>query len=431
MSFPAFSLQRKLTKAVLSKTATEATHESIMNFPELDIKDYDYHLPEENIAQFPPEQRGGSKILLAHRKPFSVSDFNELKNFIPNNSLLIFNETKVIPARLVFSKTTGARIEIFLLQPDGDADYQLTLASKHTCQWTVLIGNAAKWKNGNLRIDFPLPDGTNSILTASRIAADTVSFEWNNDLIFAEILDLLARVPLPPYIHRDTVDEDRDRYQTVFARNEGSVAAPTAGLHFTESQLQDLDRSGITQVALTLHVGLGTFRPVKGNIADHEMHTEPLFISRQQLKILAENAGKPWVVVGTTTLRALESMYIFAEKNKSGISATHSTFTIHQWDKWHAENSLSRSEAFNNLHQMAEKKGSGLSGNTSLFITKGRPVRTADYLITNFHQPKSTLLMLVDAFSSENWQEAYDFAKTNQLRFLSYGDACLFKNKIL
>lgn len=402
-----------------------------MNFPELDIKDYDYNLPEENIAQFPPEQRGGSKILLSHQKPFSIVGFDELKHFIPNNSLLIFNETKVIPARLIFSKETGARIEIFLLQPDGNSDYQLALASKNSCRWNVLIGNAAKWKNGELSIEFQLADGSKTTLKALRTSTDTVLFEWSADILFSEILDMLARVPLPPYIHRNTTEQDRNRYQTIFARNEGSVAAPTAGLHFTENQLQDLDRSGITQVALTLHVGLGTFRPVKGNIAEHEMHREPFFVTSQQLKILAENTSKPWVVVGTTTLRALESLYVFAEKIKTSQSADSAEFNIDQWDKWRSGNTISRSEAFKVLHQMAEKKESGLKGNTALFITKGKPVQTADYLITNFHQPKSTLLMLVDAFSSENWKEAYDFAKANQMRFLSYGDACLFKNKIL
>ncbi|MPM10001.1 S-adenosylmethionine:tRNA ribosyltransferase-isomerase [bioreactor metagenome] len=400
-----------------------------MNLPELDIKDYDYPLPEENIAQFPSGTRGGSKLLLAHKKPFATVSFSELKNHIPHDSLLIFNETKVIPARLIFTKPTGARIEIFLLQPDENTDYQIALATDKPCVWNVLIGNASKWKEGCLTLGFTLPDGQTGVLSATRIAAEKVRFEWTPEgRVFSEILDILARVPLPPYIHRDTDEKDRDRYQTVFARNDGSVAAPTAGLHFTDEQLQELRKCGIKQVALTLHVGLGTFRPVKESIADHEMHNEPFYVSPEQLKTLAENADKPWIVVGTTTLRALESLYVYAGKIAAETCIASTNFNIQQWDKWHSKNSISRKEAFETLNRMAEKENSSLTGNTSLFITKGKPVRTADFLITNFHQPKSTLLMLVDAFASEDWREAYDFALKNDMRFLSYGDACLFRN---
>lgn len=401
-----------------------------MNLSDLDIKDYDYPLPEEYIAQFPSGIRGGSKLLLAHEKPFSTVNFGELKNHIPHDSLLIFNETKVIPARLIFSKPTGARIEIFLLQPEDNSDYQIALATDKPCIWNVLVGNASKWKEGCLTLCFTLPDGQTGVLSANRIASEKVRFEWTpSGRVFSEILDVLARVPLPPYIHRDTDEKDRDRYQTVFARNDGSVAAPTAGLHFTVDQLAELSNCGIKKVALTLHVGLGTFRPVKESIADHEMHNEPFYVSPEQLKTLAENADKPWVVVGTTTLRALESLYVYAVKIVTGECIPAAHFNIKQWDKWNAENTVPRKEAFETLYRIAEKAKSSLTGNTSLFITKGKPVRTADFLITNFHQPKSTLLMLVDAFASENWHEAYDYALKNNMRFLSYGDACLFKNR--
>jgi len=400
-----------------------------MNLPELDIKEYDYPLPEENIAQFPSGTRGGSKLLLAHEKPFATVNFSELKNHIPHDSLLIFNETKVIPARLIFSKPTGARIEIFLLQPDENTDYQIALATDKPCVWNVLIGNASKWKEGCLTLGFTLPDGQTGVLSATRIASEKVRFEWTpSGRVFSEILDVLARVPLPPYIHRDTDEKDRDRYQTVFARNDGSVAAPTAGLHFTDDQLAELSNFGIKQVALTLHVGLGTFRPVKESISDHEMHNEPFYISPKQLKTLAEHADKPWIVVGTTTLRALESLYVYAGKIAAEECYPVAHFNIKQWDKWNSGNTISKKEAFETLCRMAEKENSSLTGNTSLFITKGKPVRTADFLITNFHQPKSTLLMLVDAFASEDWREAYDFALKNNMRFLSYGDACLFRN---
>jgi len=405
----------------------------IISKPEnLNIQDFNYPLPEENIAQFPAEKRGQSRLLLAHQQPFSISDFSALQNFIPHNSLLIFNETKVIPARLVFAKPTGARIEIFLLQPENGTDYQLSLAETGSSSWQVLIGNASKWKDGDLSISFHSPELGSGELKATRTFADRVRFEWTPAaLTFSEILDHLARVPLPPYIHRDSCNEDRDRYQTVYAKHEGSVAAPTAGLHFTEAQLKEMNDCGIQQVALTLHVGLGTFRPVKGSIHAHEMHNEPFYISQQQLQMLAQNADRPWVVVGTTTLRALESLYLFAEKSSLGKCEATAEFSISQWDKWNGANAMSRKVAFETLLRISEKENSSLHGNTSLFIVDGKPLHTANFLITNFHQPKSTLLMLVDAFASENWKQAYDFAIKNKMRFLSYGDACLFKNKVL
>lgn len=399
-----------------------------MEFPEFDINDYNYFLPDKNIAQFPAKNRGESNILLAHKNPFSIARFNELKHFIPRDSLLIFNETKVIPARLIFYKPSGARIEIFLLNPENNTDFQLALASTVSCSWNVLIGNASKWKNGDLLIKIENSKNSFVTLTASRTGADTVKFKWDSDISFSEILSLVAKIPLPPYIQRENIEEDRIRYQTVFARNEGSVAAPTAGLHFTESQLQELTENRIIKASITLHVGLGTFRPVKGSISEHKMHTEPFYITREQLNILSQNAHKPWVVVGTTTLRALESLYIYAEKIKMGISEPKNSFEIQQWDKRQIKNEMPRNEAFSILMQIANQNQMGLYGQTSLFITKGNAIKTADYLITNFHQPKSTLLMLVDAFASEKWQTAYEYAINNNMRFLSYGDACLFKN---
>ncbi len=401
-----------------------------MQLPDLDIQQYNYSLPDEYIAQHPVSRRGQSKLLLAQETPFSITDFSKLKDYIPENSLLIFNETMVIPARLIFAKATGARIEIFLLHPLDSPDFQTALGATQSSRWQVLIGNASKWKDGALSIDFDLPGQGPGKLVAERISADSVLFSWSPEEIhFSEILDHLARVPLPPYIRRDSAPEDRDRYQTVFARHKGSVAAPTAGLHFTDQQLTELSAAGIKQVALTLHVGLGTFRPVKDSISNHEMHNEPIHISAQQLQTLSENTGRPWVVVGTTTLRALESLYVFAEKTAAGKCNPSFEFAIEQWDKWHSANQMSRRDAFNMLAQLAAKNPQGLSGNTSLCIVKGRPVQSADYLITNFHQPKSTLLMLVDAFASEDWKAAYAYALDHNMRFLSYGDACLFKNK--
>ena len=235
-------------------------------------------------------------------------------------------------------------------------------------------------------------------------------------------------MPLPPYIKREAENEDKNRYQTVFSRNEGSVAAPTAGLHFTQEHLEYLEKNGIKQIALTLHVGIGTFRPVKGDIAKHDMHSEAFVISKNQLENLAKNADKPWVVVGTTTLRALESLYVFAEKNKENKNPIEDKIIVEQWDKLLSNSTMCRKEAFSEILKKSEGKNL-ICGNTSLFILRGKPIKCADFLITNFHQPKSTLLMLVEAFASVNWQSAYKFALENNMRFLSYGDACLFKNK--
>lgn len=403
-----------------------------MKLPDTSVDLYNYLLPEANIAQFPAENRENSRLLLATSEPFNITRFSDIGKHIPNNSLLIFNETRVIPARLVFLKPTGARIEVFLLHPIAPADYQEALSAYGSTEWKVLIGNAAKWKGGDLNIVFCVETGSEIVFTATRTGPETVRFSWHHHISFGSILDHLAQVPLPPYIHRSNNETDRERYQTVFARNEGSVAAPTAGLHFTEKLLHELTASGIQQVALTLHVGLGTFRPVKDSIANHTMHNEPFYISHEQLKMLAGNAARPWTVVGTTSLRALESLYTYGCKLLNKTEAEKAEFEIAQWDKWNSTEpkGVNRQKVFETLLALSEKHGNtGLSGNTSLIILKGKPVRTADYLITNFHQPKSTLLMLVDAFASVNWTEAYQYALSQNMRFLSYGDACLFRNK--
>lgn len=407
-------------------------HHQLVKLPNTSIDQYNYHLPDENIAQFPTEKREDSRLLLAKSEAFDTTLFSEIGKHIPHNSLLIFNETRVIPARLVFFKSTGARIEVFLLHPIEPADYQQALAAFGTTEWKVLIGNAAKWKEGDLSIVFCAETGSEIVFTATRTGSETVRFSWHHHISFGTVLDHLAQVPLPPYIHRSNNQNDRERYQTVFARNAGSVAAPTAGLHFTEKLLHQLSTSGIQQVALTLHVGLGTFRPVKDSIANHTMHNEPFYISHEQLKMLAENASRPWTVVGTTSLRALESLYVYGCKLLNKTETRKAEFEIEQWDKWngHEPEGANRQTVFESLLALSEKHGSaGLSGNTSLIILKGKPVRTADYLITNFHQPKSTLLLLVDAFASTNWAEAYQYALNQNMRFLSYGDACLFLNK--
>lgn len=400
-----------------------------MDFNLPDINEYDYSLEENNIAFFPTKNRGESKLLLAHSEPFSITQFDQLIKHIPKNSVLIFNETKVIPARILFAKTTGAIIEILLINPKDNKDFPSALNEKGQSEWDVIIGNASKWKSGPLIINFQLNEQESGKLIANRTAENSVKFEWLPEkLRFYDIIEKLAKMPLPPYIKREAESEDKNRYQTVFSRNEGSVAAPTAGLHFTQEHLEYLEKNGIKQIALTLHVGIGTFRPVKGDIAKHDMHSEAFVISKNQLENLAENADKPWVVVGTTTLRALESLYVFAEKNKENKNPIEDKIIVEQWDKLLSNSTMCRKEAFSEILKKSEGKNL-ICGNTSLFILRGKPIKCADFLITNFHQPKSTLLMLVEAFASVNWQSAYKFALENNMRFLSYGDACLFKNK--
>ncbi len=402
-----------------------------MRLPEFSSDHYQYLLPEEQIAQQPAASRGASDLLIATDKPFSSIPFAHLPQYIQESSVLLFNDTRVIPARLIFSKSTGAQIEIFLLRPSAEMSYEYAMAATGKCKWKVLVGNSARWKSGILSISSKTSLGVDLTLTAERNGIDEVVFNWDADVTFGQMLDILAHVPLPPYIKRSDNKEDKDRYQTVFARHQGSVAAPTAGLHFTKEILDELSLKKIRQVPLTLHVGLGTFRPVKGNIGQHTMHGELFSISHENLKLLVELSDYPWTCVGTTSLRALESLWMagcaLLNKGNDGQAA----FKIDQWEKWNEKepNGATRKSVFLALKNHSEKHGSnGLTGETSLLLIKGKPIRSADYLITNFHQPGSTLLMLVDAFSSVDWREAYTFALSNRMKFLSYGDACLFKN---
>lgn len=396
-----------------------------MQFPVFSSDDYLYQLPAEQIANFPATRRDESHLLLACNEPFSIAPFHTLRQWLPTNAVLINNNTRVIPARLVFRKSTGARIEIFLLQPSTHSSFQQALGSRSPVSWKVLIGNAAKWKTEKLTLCL-----SETCLIAERAGDDVVQFSWNTEEPWEYILEKMAHIPLPPYINRADQPEDRQRYQTVFARNEGSVAAPTAGLHFTNELLHEMQNSNIPQVSLTLHVGLGTFRPVKGSIAEHTMHCEPFHVSAEQLKSLGQMSGRNWVITGTTTLRALESLFIAGTQLLNGKSIDPQNIEVHQWDLWNSQPfPFSRAEVFAALYELASKQPSlSLSGNTSLLIARGAKVHCADFLITNFHQPGSTLLMLVDAFASVNWKRAYAFALENRMRFLSYGDACLFRN---
>ena len=405
------------------------------NFQELsgiDISEYYYDLEENRIAAYPLENRDQSALLYAVKFPFEKKNFSDLPSLLPLNTLMISNDTKVIPARLHFKKKSGAHIEIFLLNPISGNAFQEEMIRKESSRWKVLIGNASKWKKGELDLELNF-EKEQVFLSAIRLSHDEVKFTWSNsNLSFAEILDIVGKVPLPPYIKRAAETSDKKRYQTVFARNEGSVAAPTAGLHFSKKILDELKEKSVQFASLSLDVGIGTFRPVKTEISEHKMHKERFQVSHYDLEILLKNVDKTFLVIGTTSLRVLESLYLYALKTFKGIDSRKTEIQISQWDHLEFKDNelFSRKKALLLLHDISlENNKSGFVGYTSLFILKSKPVIMADLLLTNFHQPSSTLLMLVDAFASVNWSEAYSFALDNNFRFLSYGDACIFANK--
>lgn len=400
------------------------------NLPDFNSKDYDYPLPDDLIAYRPAKNRDNSRLLVDFGEKIIDDFFNNIDQYLPDNALLVFNEARVIKARMIFQKESGATIEVFCLEPSNHRDPQLALSDMQSSSWNCLIGNARKWKDSPLSLQLN-HNGLLLELTATKTdelanGHFSIRFNWNlPDVTFADILQIAGKMPLPPYIRRDADIRDELRYQTVYARNPGSVAAPTAGLHFTDALIQKLKSKGIDICRLTLHVGAGTFKPVAGSVSNHLMHTEMIEASPESIQLLASSQQRPWVAVGTTSLRALESLYHLAGLQQELPSTKIPS--IPQWVKFQDNTNLSRSIAFEKLLKSNNDKTILL--NTSLFIVPGKPIATADFLITNFHQPCSTLLMLVDAFASANWKRSYDHAIKSGYHFLSYGDACLFKNK--
>lgn len=398
-----------------------------MNFDKRNIEDYNYSLPESRIAQFPLEQRDQSKLLVYDGGEISEDVFSSISNYISDGSLMIFNDTKVIHARLLFKKETGAEIEIFCLEPkEPYSDHQLAFAATSGVVWNCLVGNNKKWKQGKLKLQ-----NEKYSLTAERIeqSGDSflIRFEWSPaEKSFATIIDELGKIPLPPYINRPADDTDNSRYQTLFAQHDGSVAAPTAGLHFTQDVFSSLKKKNIQTSFITLHVGAGTFKPVSvKNISEHAMHTEVFSVERILMEKILQNHEKI-VAVGTTTVRTLESLYwaglnLIREKNNP--------FEIDQWVPYQAaQGKISAGEALQAIIDFCEKnKTDHIIGNTRLMIVPGYQYRIVNAMVTNFHQPKSTLLLLVAAFIGERWKEAYQYALNNNFRFLSYGDVCFFR----
>lgn len=394
------------------------------------IEDFDYPLSDDRIAKFPLENRDDSKLLFLNGNQPEERKFKDISGLLPSNSLLIFNETKVIQARLIFRKKTGAVIEIFCLEPVLPTnDFQLAFERTSSVIWKCFVGNAKRWKNEVLVMSIN-HNGEEILFKAEKKEntgeAFLIEFSWEpKRLVFSQMIELSGVVPIPPYLNRQTIDLDKKRYQTIYAKNNGSVAAPTAGLHFTDQVLKDIENNGIETEKITLHVGAGTFKPVSSaKIADHEMHTEQVVVSLEALNHLYNKLNHKVIAVGTTSLRTLESLYWMALKLKND----DDHFRVQQWDPYQMANEeMSAQEAIQILINFLHNKNlKYLKGQTRLLIAPGYPFKIISGLITNFHQPKSTLLLLVAALVGANWKSAYDFALKNDFRFLSYGDSCLF-----
>ncbi|MBO5854121.1 MAG: S-adenosylmethionine:tRNA ribosyltransferase-isomerase [Bacteroidales bacterium] len=404
------------------------------------IEDYNYPLPDERIAKYPLSERDASKLLVLKDNKIQSSYFKNIGDFLPEDSLLIFNETKVVRARLQFTKESGASIEIFCLEPiTGNGDYQLAFSSNSPSEWKCLVGNSRRWKNDKLSLDVNVRQQDNkttrqqATLYAERVEKNdnysVVRFSWEpSHLSFAEILEAAGEIPLPPYLHREAEASDRERYQTVFAKYEGSVAAPTAGLHFTNELIQNLKDNGISFEEVTLHVGAGTFRPVSSEtIGEHEMHSETIAVKKSCIENLIKNCNKTIIPVGTTSMRTLESIYwIGLMLMEEGLEERR--LHLNQWFPYKERESLpSAEESLSTIVKYLEKHNmSELHASTALMIAPSCNIKVAKALITNFHQPKSTLLLLVSALIGERWKDVYQYALDNDFRFLSYGDSCFF-----
>lgn len=401
-----------------------------MKTENIHISDYNYLLPDEKIAKFPKEQRDQSKLLVYQSGEIKEDIFYNLPKYLPKNSLMVFNNTKVIQARLHFKKVSGALIEIFLLEPGMPTDYELMFQTKGYCEWLCLIGNLKKWKEGILVKEFIYNGETVRIEATKKESIGTshkVALKWDNtSLSFAELIDLIGELPIPPYLNRETEESDKTTYQTIYSKINGSVAAPTAGLHFTNNVLQDLDSYGIEREELTLHVGAGTFKPVKSEeLSGHDMHTEYISVSKQTLeKLLSYDASA--IAVGTTSVRTLESLYYMGVKLHSNPDLSEQELHITQWEPYKVESSLTATEAIEEIIKYLDRNNlSTLHSSTQIMIAPGYNYKIVKLLITNFHQPQSTLLLLVSAFVKGNWKTIYDYALTHDFRFLSYGDSSL------
>ena len=416
-----------------------------LNPKNIHIADYNYNLPDERIAKFPLAERDASKLLIYNHGEVSEDVFSSLPKYLPQGALMVFNNTKVIQARLHFRKASiegiqGALIEVFCLEPALPNDYQLNFSQKGSVQWYCLVGNLKKWKEGKLFRTIEMPNGEQVTLACERMGlhgtSHIIEFSWNGNYTWAELLDAVGELPIPPYLNRETQESDKTTYQTVYSKIKGSVAAPTAGLHFTERVLQALDEAGIDREELTLHVGAGTFKPVKSEeIGGHDMHTEHIAVRRQTIEKLIAHGGEA-IAVGTTSVRTLESLYymgILAMQGKEDLHVPQwmpyeekttadgqQSTEIAQRVGWSTVNCLQALLAYMDQHHLDV-----LHSSTQIIIAPGYEYHIVRRMVTNFHQPQSTLLLLVSAFLKGDWHKVYDYALSHDFRFLSYGDSSL------
>lgn len=400
--------------------------------PQIRIEEFDYNLPDERIAKYPLEKRDASKLLMYREGKVSEYQFSTLPQLLPEDSIMVFNDTKVVPARLHFQRESGAHIEIFCLEPVSPEEYVSMFAVTDSCRWKCIVGNVKRWKNDTLSLYNP---GNAREISEMDLRADLVErcgetsiveFKWSNGASFSKVLEVCGSVPIPPYLNRETEDVDLERYQTLYARYRGSVAAPTAGLHFTESVLDAIRNRNISTDTVCLHVGAGTFLPVKSSlVSEHTMHREPFVVTLSLLERILASEGDV-IAVGTTSVRTLESLYYI------GVSCIEKgmPYDVGQWDPYSREYEYSTEESIKAIISYLKENGlDELKLGTRIIIVPGFRFRIVDVLVTNFHQPQSTLLLLISAFVDGEWKSIYDYALENGFRFLSYGDSSVLFRK--
>lgn len=401
-----------------------------MDTKHIRIKDFNYELPDDRIAKFPVTQRDHSKLLVYNHGNVSEDMFYNIADYLPKGSLMVFNNTRVIQARIHFRKSTGALMEVFLLEPSKPTDYELMFQARGACSWLCMIGNLKKWKEGPLNRVINIKGRDVTLAAIRRHEQGTshwVDFSWDDESVtFADILESVGELPIPPYLNRETQESDKVTYQTVYSKIKGSVAAPTAGLHFTDEVLRSIDEHGIEREELTLHVGAGTFKPVKSDeISGHDMHTEYICVQRKTLLKLIEHDACA-IAVGTTSVRTLESLYYIGVRLADNPDATEEQLHIDQWEPYDTKPGLAPVDAIRNIVDYLDRNGlSSLHGSTQIIIAPGYDYKIVKMLVTNFHQPQSTLLLLVSAFVNGDWRKIYEYALSHDFRFLSYGDSSL------